>query len=984
MRKFYSFIIYSLLYVLIFSCSSDKKNTEITKLDELSNSQFAVVTGTIADQLVWQKFPDAKCVYYNSPLDACVAVQKGLEKAAAYDEPILRNILAKNAGLKMLPDLITVDNYGMAVRPQDYNLKHSADSLLKALKTDGRYDEMMKRWFPDKGKPAPMPEMKWEGKNGVLKFGTSAVTEPFSFFDDKQQIVGFDIEFVSLLAQSLGMELEVQNMDFGALISSLLSNKSDIIGACMTITKERAKSVLFTEPYYKGGIAAVVKDYSVKEESNLMSDINDLHNKRIGVLLGSLQDEYVTEHFPNAQIIRIDLSTDLVTSLKQGQCDAILLDNVRSKFYMQKNKDFAFLDDAVTKDNFAIGFQLKNTAQRDLFNKFLQKIKKDGTYEEIYKRWIDNSETAEMPSISNSGKNGSLRIGTTGESIPFSFVKGNQVVGFDLELMLRFAAEQELKPIISTYNFGGLLAAIISGKVDIIGNSIMVTKERAKEIAFSDPYFETTSGMVVMKKNLAQKNKKNALINDGSKIADSKVGAMTGTTGEIYIRSHYPKAEVQCFDDIMDAVASLQARKLDYVITAYTTALKVSNKNADLVVLPKEYTDEYAAIAFPKNSTDLLAQVNKVLTEFKKDGTLDQIISRWVRKDGSDYEITDIPKAKEGKPLIVAIAANREPMCFVSDNKIVGLDCELIERIAYKLGRPVQYYDMKFSALIAALESGKADLVISNMTATDERRKVVNFSEGYFVNPQVLLTVKEQSVAANNTEENSFFARVKESFYNNIILEKRYLLLWNGLKVTFLISVMAALLGTILGALVCTMRMSKNKVLQIVAKVYIDLLRGIPQVVLLMLMFYVIFAPLNISGVTVAIITFAMNFAAYVSEMFRTSIESVNKGQTEAGIALGFSKVKTFFNIVLPQAVQRVLPVYKGEFIALVKMTAIVGYIAVQDLTKASDIIRSRTFDAFFPLIMVAILYFVLAWLLTFLLERVQLKTAPKRKRSSH
>ena len=284
------------------------------------------------------------------------------------------------------------------------------------------------------------------------------------------------------------------------------------------------------------------------------------------------------------------------------------------------------------------------------------------------------------------------------------------------------------------------------------------------------------------------------------------------------------------------------------------------------MVLPKEYTDEYAAIAFPKKHTELLTQVNEVLTGFKKDGTLDQIINRWVRKDGSDYEKADIPKVKEGKPLIVAIAANREPMCFVSDNKIVGLDCELIERIAYKLGRPVQYYDMKFSALIAALESGKADLVISNMTATDERRKVVNFSDGYFVNPQVLLTVKNKTVAADEATEKNFFARVKESFYNNIILEKRYLLLWNGLKVTFLISIMAALLGTLLGALVCSMRMSKNKVLQIIAKVYIDLLRGIPQVVLLMLMFYVIFAPLNISGVTVAIITFAMNFAAYVSE----------------------------------------------------------------------------------------------------------------------
>lgn len=466
---------------------------------------------------------------------------------------------------------------------------------------------------------------------------------------------------------------------------------------------------------------------------------------------------------------------------------------------------------------------------------------------------------------------------------------------------------------------------------------------------------------------------------DGSDIANSAVGAMTGTTGEMYIREHYPKATIQCYDDIMDAVAALQSHKLQYVITAYTTALKVANKNPDLYLLPKEFTDEYAAIALNKKNPELLNQVNNVLEKFKKDGTLDQIIKRWIRKDGSPYEKSSIPKVSTGKPIIVAIAANREPMCFISNNQIVGLDCELIERIAYELGRPVQYYDMKFSALIAALESGKADLVISNMTATNERRKVVNFSEGYFVNPQVLLTVKDKSTT--ETKINStFISRFKESFYNNIILEKRYMLLWNGFKTTFLIALLAAVLGTILGAFICMMRMSKSKVLRIVAKIYIDLLRGIPQVVLLMLMFYVILAPLNINGVSVAIFTFALNFAAYVSEMFRTSIESVKKGQAEAGIAMGFSKMKTFIYIVLPQAVQRVLPVYKGEFIALVKMTAIVGYIAVQDLTKASDIIRSRTFDAFFPLIMVAILYFVLAWLLTFFLDRVHLFVTPKRK----
>lgn len=738
MKKNSPFYVLFFFLLSFYACSHENEKT-VSHLSELEESQFAVVTGTIADQLVWSKFPNAKCTYYNSPLEACIAVQQGIEVAAAYDEPILRNITAQNPGLKILPDMVTVDNYGMAVRKSDAHLKYAADSLLEAMKKDGRYDDMKNRWFPAQGKPAKMPVMEWEAPNGVLNFGTNAVTEPFSFVDDNQQIVGFDIEFVSLLAQSLGMELKIHNMEFGSLIASLLSQKTDVIGACMTITEERAQSVLFTEPYYTGGIAVVVKDQP-------------------------------------------------------------------------------------------------------------------------------------------------------------------------------------------------------SGTLD---------------------------------KKTPPENR------DGSDLPNAVVGAMTGSTGEKYIRDNYQDATVQCYDDIMDAIAALQSRKLDYVITAYTTALKAANKNDDLLVLPEEYSDEYAAIAFHKNSEQLLKQVDAVLARFKQDGTLDSIVQRWVKKDKSPYQPVAIPQVTTGKPLIVAIAANREPMCFISDNKIVGLDCELIERIAYELGRPIQYYDMKFSALIAALESRKADMVISNMTATAERRKVVNFSDGYFVNPQVLVTLNHVVPAKEN---DTFLSGLKESFHRNIILENRYMLLWNGLKVTFLISIMAALLGTLLGAIVCMMRMSKSGVLRLVAKVYIDLLRGIPQVVLLMLMFYVVFAAFDISGVWVATFTFAMNFAAYVSEMFRTSIESVKKGQTEAGVAMGFSKTKTFLYIVLPQAVQRVLPVYKGEFIALVKMTSIVGYIAVQDLTKASDIIRSRTFDAFFPLIMVAILYFLLAWSLTLLLEKIQVGTAPRRK----
>ena len=184
-----------------------------------------------------------------------------------------------------------------------------------------------------------------------------------------------------------------------------------------------------------------------------------------------------------------------------------------------------------------------------------------------------------------------------------------------------------------------------------------------------------------------------------------------------------------------------------------------------------------------------------------------------------------------------------------------------------------------------------------------------------------------------------------------------------------------------LGALVCFMRMSTRTALNLPARIYINILRGTPVLILLMLIFYVVFASVDINPVLVAIIAFGMNFGAYVSEIFRSGIEGVDKGQTEAGIAMGFTKLKTFVFIILPQTIQRILPVYKGEFISLVKMTSIVGYIAVQDLTKASDIIRARTFDAFFPLIMVAILYFLIAWILMLSLEYLERVTDPKYKR---
>ena len=210
---------------------------------------------------------------------------------------------------------------------------------------------------------------------------------------------------------------------------------------------------------------------------------------------------------------------------------------------------------------------------------------------------------------------------------------------------------------------------------------------------------------------------------------------------------------------------------------------------------------------------------------------------------------------------------------------------------------------------------------------------------------------------------------IVDSFSNNLLVENRYQMILDGLQVTLLITLFATVLGTLLGGLVCWMRMSRRRYLQRIAKVYIDLMRGTPVLVLLMLMYYVVMAPMDATGIVVAIVTFAMNTAAYISEMLRTTIQGIDRGQTEAGLALGFTRRQTFFHVVLPQVVRAVMPVYQGEIISLLKGTSIVGYIAVADMTRASDLIRSRTFDAFFPLILTAIIYFVAAWLIGLLLQ---------------
>jgi len=205
----------------------------------------------------------------------------------------------------------------------------------------------------------------------------------------------------------------------------------------------------------------------------------------------------------------------------------------------------------------------------------------------------------------------------------------------------------------------------------------------------------------------------------------------------------------------------------------------------------------------------------------------------------------------------------------------------------------------------------------------------------------------------------------QERFYRNFIQENRWIYMWDGLKVTLLVTLFATLLGILIGFLVAIIRSThdrtgKLKILNIISQIYLTVIRGTPVVVQLLIIYFVIFGSVDINKVFVAILAFGINSGAYVAEICRAGIMSIDIGQLEAGRSIGFSYAQTMWYIILPQAFKNVLPALGNEFIVLLKETSVSGYVALQDLTKGGDIIRGRTYDAFFPLIAVALIYLVM------------------------
>ena len=223
----------------------------------------------------------------------------------------------------------------------------------------------------------------------------------------------------------------------------------------------------------------------------------------------------------------------------------------------------------------------------------------------------------------------------------------------------------------------------------------------------------------------------------------------------------------------------------------------------------------------------------------------------------------------------------------------------------------------------------------------------------------------------------------KASFYQNFIEDDRWRYIVGDLGNTLKITLFAVVIGIALGFLVAVIRSTYEKthglkLLNFLCRIYLTVIRGTPVLIQLLIIYFVVFGSVKIDKVLVAVMAFGINSGAYVAEIFRSGIMSIDNGQFEAGRSLGFNYRQTMVYIVMPQAFKNVLPALCNEFIVLLKETSVAGYIAIQDLTKGADIIRSRTYSAFMPLIAAAIIYLVMVMIFTYFVQKLE-----RRLRSS-
>ncbi len=676
--------------------------------------------------------------------------------------------------------------------------------------------------------------------------------------------------------------------------------------------------------------------------------------KLIAAQLGDVYGAVANDILQAKEVREFTLAPDMLEAVRIGRVDAAILDDAYVK-QIQDSGEYPDLDYLPVPSEIFVNMAsnvFHTEALRDEFNAWFETLEQDGTFDEIYNRWIGVSLPAEedIPRFELTGENGTLRVCNTGSFPPFSYADSQgRPVGFDEELLSRFAAHMGMDIEYNMMAYDAIIPYVLSGKADMSACSFTVTGDRAENVIFGRPYTKAHAVLVIRKSGAPAAR-------DYSYFTGKDVAAIVGAT-------HYMTIEKiggvpVYFNDSAEAAENVRLGHVSGFMTLLSNARVMASQleGFEAIPVPTEfYSGEVAGIS---NDQAVIDRFNAFLASIKTDGTLGEMENRWFG-EGLDLDapIPEIENTGENGALRVATSALSLPYVYIGDNgALTGFSVELALRFGAHEGKTVEFAEMELSALIPYVNSGRAELSLSSMAITEERKRNVMFTEPFHQEQHGILALRP---TASEAESVSLIEWLNTGIENNLLSENRWMLIVDGLGVTMTIAVLAQLFGTAFGCFVCWVLTRKSRFANWLGNLYCGLIHGLPIVVLLMITYYIIFGDTDISNVLMAVAAFTIITGAGVAVNLKGAIETVDPVEIEAARSIGFSAFKAFRTVTLPQAIRRALPGYTNGFVELVKATAIVGYIAIQDLTRAGDLIRSRTYDAYFPLLFVAVIYLI-------------------------
>ena len=712
------------------------------------------------------------------------------------------------------------------------------------------------------------------------------------------------------------------------------------------------------------------------------------NGKRIGVLTGPLMENIAHENFPDSEHVLFNSYPDLITALLTGRIDAYLGDEPGLKSVHAEQPQIDYIHERITNQDQSFAFRRndpRSAALCEELNAFLAICRRDGTIQELEDIWLGTDEERKVVDMSGlTGEKGTIRVVTTSTDMPWSYIRDGKNVGYDIDLVVRFCRHAGYGLELGDVDFGGRIPAVQSGQYDF-STDMNVTEERKEQVLFSDP---TSTGGVVL-----------AILTDGgqteaaptvftslSQLDGRRIGVQTGTTFDEIVRDALPGAKISYFNSYPDMAAALKALKIDGFPGDEPVLRLMAAEDSRLAILSERMDSFDFGFVLPRTEEgeELKEELNDWIEDMRESGGLQKIIRKWTEGPEDEKTIPDYSAfpAPEGT-LTLATEGAYAPMSYYRGQQLVGMEIDLAARFCEAKGYGLTVQAMSFDGILPAVQAGKADFAAAGITITEERRQSVNFSDPYYTGGTVMAVLKGETPAAVSEADSgrpeSFWDSLSASFSKTFLREARWKLFAEGLLTTLLITLLSVLFGTILGFAVFMLCRNGNVLANSVTRFCVWLVTGTPMVVLLMILYYVVFVA--VSGIAVAVVGFTLTFGAAVFGLLRMGVGTVDRGQYEAACALGYSSLRTFFRIILPQAIPHVLPAYQGEIVSLIKSTAIVGYIAVQDLTKMGDIVRSRTYEAFFPLIVITVIYFLLEGLFSYAVRRVRISIDPKKRR---